>query len=278
MKWSVTLCCSLLLLGLLVSCDQREEVVKTNRLSQYTEQDILNELDNSVKNNVYFWFPDFNHGYYYPASSRIHLYRSETKWAIVFETVQYSISGLDYIVSLDYFGSHLVNLPDHYNDRSKLSNSNLVSLTNNERLGDYIDDLETVEDLEGKSFLLREKVEIPFPEAIDFKNYQVTSDHYVHPLASSLRVLVLQYPDVFKATDSELQSYITDDLQEIMTIHSWHHKPYHAFGGGASNAKPSSYETFPLIAKVLVTGDTTLYKPTLPANNHWSNWPNAGSL
>jgi len=42
--------------------------------------------------------------------------------------------------------------------------------------------------------------------------------------------------------------------------------------------RPGSYETWQLIAKVLATGDTTLYKPTLTPNSHWSNWPDAGSL
>jgi hypothetical protein len=42
--------------------------------------------------------------------------------------------------------------------------------------------------------------------------------------------------------------------------------------------RPSSYETWQLIAKVIATGDTSLYKPTLEANTHWKNWPNSGSM
>ncbi|QEC40857.1 DUF7003 family protein [Pseudobacter ginsenosidimutans] len=42
--------------------------------------------------------------------------------------------------------------------------------------------------------------------------------------------------------------------------------------------RPSSYETWQLIAKVIATGDTTLYKPTLKPNTHWKNWPDSGSL
>lgn len=41
---------------------------------------------------------------------------------------------------------------------------------------------------------------------------------------------------------------------------------------------PGSYETWQLIAKVLATGDVSLYKPTLAPNSHWSHWPHAGSL
>lgn len=42
--------------------------------------------------------------------------------------------------------------------------------------------------------------------------------------------------------------------------------------------RPSSYETWQLLAKVIVTGDTSLYKPTLAPNTHWKNWPDSGSM
>ncbi len=42
--------------------------------------------------------------------------------------------------------------------------------------------------------------------------------------------------------------------------------------------RPSTNETWQLIAKVIVTGDTTLYKPTLKPNTHWKNWPDSGSM
>lgn len=42
--------------------------------------------------------------------------------------------------------------------------------------------------------------------------------------------------------------------------------------------RPGSYETWQLIAKVIATGDTTLYKPTLKPNSHWKNWPDSGTM
>jgi hypothetical protein len=42
--------------------------------------------------------------------------------------------------------------------------------------------------------------------------------------------------------------------------------------------RPSSYETWQQIAKVIITGDTSFYKPTLEANTHWKHWPDSGSL
>lgn len=44
------------------------------------------------------------------------------------------------------------------------------------------------------------------------------------------------------------------------------------------NNRPSSYETWQLIAKVIVTGDTSHYKPTLEPTSHWKNWLEAGTM
>ena len=44
------------------------------------------------------------------------------------------------------------------------------------------------------------------------------------------------------------------------------------------NNRPSSYETWQLIAKVIELNDPQQYKPTLEPNTHWSNWLDSGSL
>lgn len=42
--------------------------------------------------------------------------------------------------------------------------------------------------------------------------------------------------------------------------------------------RPGAYETWQILAKVITTGDVAYYKPTLPPNNHWTNWPDSGSM
>jgi hypothetical protein len=42
--------------------------------------------------------------------------------------------------------------------------------------------------------------------------------------------------------------------------------------------RPSSYQTWQLLAKVIATGDASFYKPTLQPNTHWKNWPDSGSM
>jgi hypothetical protein len=42
--------------------------------------------------------------------------------------------------------------------------------------------------------------------------------------------------------------------------------------------RPSSYETWQQIAKVIATNNTDYYKPTIRSNTHWINWPESGSM
>ena len=42
--------------------------------------------------------------------------------------------------------------------------------------------------------------------------------------------------------------------------------------------RPSSYETWQQIAKVIINRVPDFYNPTLPSNTHWKNWPESGSL
>jgi hypothetical protein len=59
-----------------------------------------------------------------------------------------------------------------------------------------------------------------------------------------------------------------------------HHREYNNYSAdrAPNDHRPSSYETFPLIAEVLVSGDPIRYRPTLTPTNHWNNWPEAGTL
>ena len=42
--------------------------------------------------------------------------------------------------------------------------------------------------------------------------------------------------------------------------------------------RPSSYETWQQLARVIVTGDTAYYKPTLESTTHWKFYPDSGSM
>ncbi|MEL6592047.1 MAG: hypothetical protein AAFQ68_18275, partial [Bacteroidota bacterium] len=75
-----------------------------------------------------------------------------------------------------------------------------------------------------------------------------------------------------RATEAEIRAMIPADLPKLMEIGQYHHKSRYEPSG-----LPSTYETYQMIAKVLCQQDSSLWQPTLPANNHWSNWE-SGSL
>jgi hypothetical protein len=69
-----------------------------------------------------------------------------------------------------------------------------------------------------------------------------------------------------------------EDLSKSFDLNEGYEKGKESDKKEWENNRPSSYETWQLIAKVLATGDTELYKPKLQPNSHWKNWPDAGTM
>ena len=86
------------------------------------------------------------------------------------------------------------------------------------------------------------------------------------------RNLLPRARDLYRATEAELRAVVPADLPQILRLDEWEHSD------AVRDVLPSHTEFFPLLAKVLVTGDAALYKPTRPPNTHWSNWPGGGTL
>jgi hypothetical protein len=74
------------------------------------------------------------------------------------------------------------------------------------------------------------------------------------------------------ADETELRAGIPSDLPELLRLDEWNQPEEF------QDVRPSEHETFQMIAEVLESGDPTRYRPTLPANTHWSHWPDAGTL
>ena len=74
------------------------------------------------------------------------------------------------------------------------------------------------------------------------------------------------------ATPQERRISILPEMEQLMQLEEWHHPDL------AAGEPPSATETFRQLADVLATGDTALYRPSKPANTHWRNWPDAGTL
>jgi hypothetical protein len=250
---------------------------------KYTAKDIIEYFDN-LPYVVSYPFVDLEHPYFYTANSRLTLFADETRWAMAFEKSGYTPRGFRVELHLNYFGNCLEDL-DPIPNSDEFYNFQFLTLIDGpelRRIGLNKD--ESAENVKGrmKEVELRgQYVKIPttkqgyvkwipdimtrdYPEEIDYRDVA--------------RYLAYEYEELCRATDEELRSHIPNDLPKIMVIDEWRHKSYSVYNGSVHGDLPSSYETYRLIAEVLETKDPSRFKPTLSPNNHWINWPYAGSL
>ncbi|GEM_PF-2067977 len=92
------------------------------------------------------------------------------------------------------------------------------------------------------------------------------------PHVELCRSLVPTHRELLFATEAEIRGRLPADLPLFLQLEEWHHPD--VMGGDL----PSKSSTFQMIAEVLETGDRDRYKPVLPPNTHWSNWPEGGAM
>jgi len=287
-----------------------------------TEGKVLLALDNCFEG--YCHSITLSHPYIYLIDSRLNIFKGcDDDWAVVAEVLGYNPSGDRISLELIYFGNCLKNL-------EPLNNQPVNSI---EVYPIDVDSFRATIELDvlqpaGEYWLVRgRKLRIShnrqdYMEAgIELKEYE-PGEICAEEIA---RLLIIQYADLFRATDKELYSCIPSNLKKIMVLNEWYHREYYQFSteiinSGPSierlqtsyiangladkidinsigealgesvsnnarynqeewqNNRPGNYETWQMLAKVIVTGDTSFYLPTLQSNNHWKNWPGSGSM
>src|SRR5258708_2740171 len=258
---------------------------------RYTKDDILDYLDNCVNHGAFFM--DLGHGYFYLANSRLSLFANDIYWAIVFEKSGYVPRCWQIQLELNYFGNSLYNLSvgglyNHLTYNAK--HFPLVpwkSLKEIKDADEYVDVSPTATRVRVRSRY------VPLPKTK--KGYErwvpgICTRKYPEPETVAFedvaRYIAFRYAALCRATDRELRTCLPHDPRQplpfIMHIDQWHHREYSNYPGtgddGPFGERPSSYETFPMIADVLLTGDKKRWRPRLKPTNHWSNWPQSGSL
>lgn len=250
----------------------------------YSQQEILNYLDECVTRPGVF-FMDLGHGYFSTANSRLSLFASNDSWAIVFEKSGFANRAYSIQLELNYFGNCLQNLKPCGEDAGHYWNSQYFDLVDGDALAEIDADFEELSPSATHIQLRGKQVEIPvdkesYPEWIP----DILTREYPETISFEdvARYLAFQYEVECRATMDELRTCLPDEssLPLIGHIDQWHHREYHNYAGGnePSGERPSSYETFPLIADVLVSGDMARFQPTEEPTNHWRHWPDAGSL
>jgi hypothetical protein len=253
------------------ACKVNTAQLKDNKEEQaYQRRDILNQLEYK---SAYKCFINLEEPEFFTAGSRLTLYGDKYRWAIVFEKSGYSAGAGT--IELTYFGNCLINQERVGVKDLDTSNQKLITLTT----GDEMQKIETqFEFVSNKSNMIKIR-DIAFPINHNLDDYEKKGIHIIEDdnpdrlidFASLTRYLYETYPYVFYATNNELRSCLPNNLPMIMQIYKWHHEQYDSTG-----RRPSDYETYSMIADILVSKDTSRWNPKLSSNTDWRNWPNAG--
>jgi hypothetical protein len=254
----------------------------------FTEADILHKLDlafrglpaddyplGNPQDVKYNFFLDLEHGYCETAGSRIHLYADKKRWAIVFEKCGYQNRGDDAEIELNYVGNCIAYVIDTYPERQYISNTSrivLISPEEYERIGSKNEEDFELISPEATSLTMRGQ-QVPLEQ--DTAKYLAVGIHpnyYSNPrhligYGDVVRFLSTTNSAVVSATDLEIRQHIPQDIPKLMTLDQFYFSSSYT-----KPSLPSAQETYQLIARVLVTGDTANWKPILKPNNHWSNW------
>lgn len=76
--------------------------------------------------------------------------------------------------------------------------------------------------------------------------------------------LLENYREELLASREEYGKFIPEGLIEVLQLDEWHHPDW--------NCLPSQTESFPLIAEVIFTGNSNLYKSPQNSNTDWHFW------
>ena len=276
-----------------------------------TKGSILATLDNCDQYES-FNFITLEHPYIFTIDGRLNVFRSDDgRWAIASEILGYNPRGSFISLEIRYFGNCLFNLnvegdrPYNYYTASPLDWDNFQETVDD---GEFILPDAKFWLVRGKEVPLSHNLQDYLEAGIGLKEYEPGEIR----AEEAGRLLMLKYSDLFRATDEELYKSIPKDLEKVLVIDEWYHKEFHQSQSPYESrevlamfdltnpevnamvqreldkdnkrnaelweSRPSGYETWQQIADVIVTGDPSLYKPTLQPNSHWSNWPEAGSL
>jgi hypothetical protein len=259
--------------------------------TSFTQKDILDYLE-ATDQETYHFTIDFEHPYFHTAGSRLTLYADDKRWAIVFEKSGYSNSGYRGEIELTYFGNCLKDLQSQGSPEGFTSNMDGVVVIDEEELQKMENDTDDLAarptaQLKVRDTLLTIERNRSVYERMGFVDTANENAQNLIDFPSLIRYLDEKHPSLFRATDKELRKHLPDDLPRLMVIDQWHHEPYENYKHMTSPAdytyqtfgtKPGDNETYKMLADILVSRDTTKWKPTLKPNNNWRNWPHAGYM
>ncbi|MBB4036874.1 hypothetical protein GGR21_002787 [Dysgonomonas hofstadii] len=280
---------SILFLPFFIMCNTMADKVP------FTEERILNELDLAFNHHPGMYFPvadksvikynfflDLEHGYCETAGSRIHLYADSLDWAIVFEKSGYQNRGGYATIALDYIGNCVDYIIERYEEHvpvpyTSIANTKYIYLVTGEeyerirnRQGSEMEQFELISDTITSVKVRNRVVNLKYDPVLyaemgvagEFENPRNLLSY-----GGLIRYIHDTQPDVVQATETDIRTNIPRNLSKIMTLNKFHFSSFYD-----KKTLPSKQELFQLIAKILVTQDSSYWKPTQEPNNHWRNW------
>jgi uncharacterized protein DUF7003 len=228
-----------------------------------------------------FTFPMLDNGYVYLAATRLSLYRFAMDWAIVLEVFGFSPrSGLP-DTNIYTFASRLHDRdrPEQYVNREAYDNYLINNPHNESRFVFPIDEggWQDAEDgeivAEGASEIIVRGQALSLPVPDEYADHGIELEQPPQVQVFELcRFLADVARDQVLATPQERRVSVPPQLIQVLQFEEWYHPDV------VNDVHPSGVESFQQLAQVLATGDVSLYRPSLPPNTHWRNWPEGGSL
>ncbi|MGX5818977.1 DUF7003 family protein [Chitinophaga lutea] len=232
---------------------------------KFSAADILRSLDEAA---AALEFPMLDNGYLFPGDAQLTLFRDEARWAVLFEVIAWhnQATTLDEaLLSIAYLAGNCVEGEKvgffqfaAEAGQPVLSREHEDGIPRLDPAAGHIRLRDTVIPLIHDPNIYLQKGILPSPEGI--AGWEL------------MRSLLPEYAWLMRPTREELADRLPVDIPALMTLAYWEH-PDLAEGG-----RPSDTEAFRQLAAVLATGDTALYRPTIPPNSHWRHWPQGGML
>lgn len=244
----------------------------------WESKDVLAVLDQC---SASFTFPMLDNGYVYLAATRLSAHRTEVDWGLVVEIFGYSPRAETPDTQIYTFASTLHNRDpeqkyvnrqayEHYLKNNPHNESRFVfpiddgDWQGNENSEFVAHDARTVT-LRGQA------IKLPSVEEYGRHGIELQRPPRIHK-SELCRFLAEIERDRLLASSEESRVSLQPEMQQVLRLDEWNHPNL------VQGELPSRSETFQQLAQVLVTGEPGAYRPSQPANTHWKNWPDGGSL
>jgi len=245
-------------------------------LTTFTDKEILIQFDKIFKrvnepyiiNDQYYEdsFIDLEDTRLKIHGNKIHLFSNDFYWAAVFELNGYSFSSGFPEINLIYIGNCIEykKTGDMYSNLITLYPIKSDEIQNIAINNDFIrKDVVTV-DVNGHNIKLEQDENVYKKLGIELDDYD--NDKRLISFDNFIEYLNKMHPNSIFANDSLIKENLSQEIPKIMTINQYHYTSIY------DGVLPSNQELFNLIASILVTRDTTLWKPLLIPNNKSSKW------